>query len=61
MNRVPKVGVLLLTLSAAVPLLLELNHFDRYGHLVGLGLHADAVVSKVTLDMRASPNCTKRG
>jgi hypothetical protein len=46
MNRVPKVGVLLLTLSAAVLLLLELNHFDRYGHLVGLGLHADAVVSK---------------
>jgi hypothetical protein len=46
MNRVQQDGVLLLMLSAAVLLLLELNHFSRYGHLVGLGLHADAVVSK---------------
>ena len=46
MNRVQKTGVLLLMLFAAVLVLHELNHFDRYGHLVGLGLHADAVVSK---------------
>jgi hypothetical protein len=46
MKHVQKAGVLLLMFSAAALLLLELNHFHRYGHLVGLGLHADAVVSK---------------
>ena len=29
----------------AVLALLELNHLDRYGHLVGFGLHADLVVA----------------
>jgi hypothetical protein len=46
MGRVQKVGVLLLMFFGAVLASLELNHLDRYGHLVGFGLHADLVVSK---------------
>jgi hypothetical protein len=33
-------------LLLVVLLLHELHHFDRYGHLVRLGLHADLIVSK---------------
>ena len=46
MGRAQKAGVLSLMCFGAVLALLELNHLDRYGHLIGLGLHADLVVSK---------------
>ena len=46
MNGIQKIGVLLLALLLVALLLHEFHHFDRYGHFVPLGLHADIVASK---------------
>lgn len=46
MGLVQKAAVLLLSCLVAVLVVHELSHWDRYGHFVRFGLHADLVVSK---------------
>jgi hypothetical protein len=46
MNRIRKIGVLLVAFLLLAFILQELNHFCRYGHVAPLGLHADVDVTK---------------
>lgn len=46
MNRIRKIGVLLVAFLLLGIILQDLNHFNRYGHIAPLGLHADVDVSK---------------